>query len=72
MPRKMGDLPGRYVLPYVRSLPNQPSEYSNVSGYQERVEPNPSPLESVPPQGELELVTVSGAEDKEEDDDNSQ
>jgi hypothetical protein len=55
MKRKKGDLPGRYVLPYVRTLSSQPGEYTNVSGYQERVEAVPSPVETVPPQGELDL-----------------
>jgi hypothetical protein len=55
MQRKKGDLPGRYVPPYIRKAPNQPSDYVNVSDYQERVEPEPSPLEFIPLQGELDL-----------------
>lgn len=56
MKRKKGDLPGRYVPPHIRKHPKQPSEYVNVSDYQERVEPIPSPVECIPPQGELELL----------------
>ena len=66
MKRKKGDLPGRYVAPYIRKHPNQPGEYVNVSDYQERVEPIPSPVEITPPQGELEFV-ISDENDSEED-----
>jgi hypothetical protein len=55
MGRKKGDLPGRYVPPHMRKRPHKPSEYVDVSGWQENVAPTPSDLEAVPPQGELDL-----------------
>ena len=67
MKRKKGDLPGRYVPPHIRKAPNRPSEYVNVSEYQERVEPIPSQLESIPLQGELVLAIP--AESRQDDDD---
>lgn len=59
MKRKKGDLPGRYVAPYIRKRTDRPGEYANVSGYQERVERAPSPVESVLPQGELNLRLIA-------------
>jgi len=56
MKRKKGDLPGRYVPPHIRKAPKQPSEYVNVSEYQEHVEPPPSPVQSAALQGELDLI----------------
>lgn len=56
MAKKKGDLPGRVVPPHMRKRPNNPGEYVDVSGWQEHVEPPPSPLEIVPPQGELDLA----------------
>jgi hypothetical protein len=56
MSKKKGDLPGRVVFPHMRKKPNNPSEYLDVSGWQEHVEPIPSPLEAIPPQGELDLL----------------
>jgi len=55
MRRRKGDLPGRYVPPHMRKRANNPSEYVDVSGWQESVAPTPSDLEIVPPQGELDL-----------------
>jgi hypothetical protein len=57
MKRKPGDLLGRYVPPYIRKWPKRPWEYVNVAEYQEHVEPPPSPLEPLPMQGELDLVS---------------
>ena len=62
MKRKKGDLPGRSVPPHIRKLPNRPREYGNVSGWQETMEPVPSPLESVPLQGELDLQITAELE----------
>ena len=62
MKRKKGDIPGRYVPPHIRKRPNSQSEYVNVAEYQEHVEPMPSPLECVDPQGELDLVVVPNSE----------
>jgi hypothetical protein len=59
MSRKKGDLPGRVVPPHMRKKPNNPSEYVDVSGWQEHVDPIPSPLEAVPPQGELDLSILN-------------
>lgn len=56
MSRKRGDLPGRYVNAHIRKRPNRPSEYVDVSAYQEKVEPVPAKLESVPLQGKLDLT----------------
>lgn len=56
MKRKKGDLPGRYVPPHIRRAPNRPSDYVNVSEYQERVDPTPSPLQPLQVQGELDLT----------------
>ncbi len=64
MKRRKGELPGRYVPPHIRKWPNRPSEYVNVSEYQEAVEPPPSSLEVVPPQGELELGDNSEVDQK--------
>jgi hypothetical protein len=60
MKRKKGRLPGRYVPPHIRKWPHCPSEYVKVAEYQERVEPDPSPIECVPPQGELDLSIAPG------------
>ena len=65
--RRKGDLPGRFVSAYVRKHPNEPGEYVNVSEYQERVAPVPSPVEATPPQGEFELVTAGRKEEDEEE-----
>ena len=66
MPRKKGDLPGRYVPPHVRKWPNRPNEYVGVAEYQERVDPVPSPVESLPRQGELELIVEKGGSEDNE------
>jgi hypothetical protein len=63
MKRKKGDLPGRYVPRHVRKAPNRPYEYVNVSDWQEMVEPQPAPLESLPLQGELDLRFVARKND---------
>jgi hypothetical protein len=52
---KKGDLPGRYVPAHVRKWPYRPNKGVNVRAYQETIEPIPSPVESVPRQGELDL-----------------
>ena len=62
MRRRKGDLPGRYVPPHMRKRANNPSEYVDISGWQEHVEPIPSPVETIPPQGELELVVTDKLE----------
>lgn len=67
MKRRRGDLPGRYVPPHLRKWPNWPCEYLNVSEYQERVEPPPSPMQAVTPQGELDLETDPQQEQKDDD-----
>jgi hypothetical protein len=36
-----------------------PTEYVNVTAYQERIEPEPSELQLTPVQGELELIVTS-------------
>jgi hypothetical protein len=59
MKRKKGDLPGRYVPPHMRKWPKNPTEYVNVTAYQERIEPEPSELQLTPVQGELELIVTS-------------
>jgi hypothetical protein len=59
MRRRKGDLPGRVVPPHMRKKPNNSSEYGDISGWQEHVEPIPSPVETIPPQGELELVVTN-------------
>jgi hypothetical protein len=69
MKRTKGDLPGRYVPPYIRKRRKQPREYENVSGYQEHVEPPPSPLESISRQGEFDLPTPAEEGEKDPDDD---
>jgi hypothetical protein len=61
MSKKKGDLPKRIVLPHMRKQPNNPSEYVDVCGWQEHVEPMPFPMEAIPPQGELDL-TIPNAE----------
>lgn len=63
MSRKKGDLPGRVVPPHLRKRPNNPDEYVDVSGWQEHVEPIPSPLEAVPPEGELDLAMPNAEHD---------
>jgi hypothetical protein len=67
MKKKKGDLPGRYVLPHIRKWPNHPERYVNVAAYQEKVDPVPSPLITVPPQGELEFPAASEEEHKKEE-----
>jgi hypothetical protein len=69
MKRKKGDLPGRYVPPYIRKRRKQPCEYESVAGYQEYVEPLPSQLESMPQQGEFDLPTPAEEDEKDPDDD---
>lgn len=56
MGRKRGPLPGRFVPAHVRKWPRRPGEYVEVSDYQERVAPLPSPVDAAPRQGELALV----------------
>jgi hypothetical protein len=53
MGRKRGELPGRYVLPYVRRSAHRPGEYDEVGEYQEWIEPAPSPQDVAPRQLEL-------------------
>lgn len=55
MVRRKGNLQGRFVNGYLRENPHRRSEYVKVSEYQEHVEPTPSKLTSVSPQGELEF-----------------
>ena len=56
MKRKRGRLPGRYVPAHVRKWPHRPGEYVEVSAYQERIEPPPSPVDPAPMQGEFALI----------------
>jgi hypothetical protein len=71
MGRKKGDLPGRYVSPYVRKRRNEPAVCENVNGYQEHIEPPPSLLGNGSRQGELRLPATSepDEEDTEENGD---
>lgn len=62
--RKGRLLPGRYVHPHVRRWPNRPGEYVNVSEYQERIEPPPSQLEALRPQGEFDLESAKTEPEK--------
>jgi hypothetical protein len=64
MKNKKGNLLGRFVNRHIRKWPLRPYEYLTVRAYQEKTEPIPSPLEPVPPQGELDLLTPSNSEEE--------
>jgi hypothetical protein len=72
MKKRKGDLPGRYVRRHIRKAPNRPSEYVNVSDWQESVEPIPTPMESPLLQGELEFPITSNPDQKDAAEVNSQ
>jgi hypothetical protein len=56
MKRKKGELPGRYVPPYIRKWPNRHSDYVNVGAYQEQIEPIPAKTDVLPPQIEFDFT----------------
>jgi hypothetical protein len=65
--KRKGDLLGRYVHPHVRHAPNRPSEYVNVSEYQEKTDPRLSPVELVPAQGEFDFSRPPGDDHTKDD-----
>jgi hypothetical protein len=56
--KQKGDLPGRYVPPYIRKWPHKPYEYVNVAAYQEHVDPAPVPTTVQPPQIEFDFAAT--------------
>lgn len=60
MKKRKGNLPGRYVGAHLRKHPKHPSEYVDVSAYQEKEEPAPAKFENPPVQKELELKRPGG------------